>query len=327
MRFFSWLRSRAGRGGHTHTRRPPTPRHRPLLEVLEDRVVPSTAARDSLFIGDSKDNTVRQFDAATGSYQSTFVASDSGGLTGPRGVLFDHSHNLLVVNQNVDLPIKGDVLRFDGRTGALLNQVISPSDPHGPFAPRGIVLGPDDTLYVADIVAPDNLSDGKIEEYQYNETTGTATFKAEIDHPAGFTGQFHPRGLVFGPDGMLYVATRNVPDATGGAILRFNPKNGAFLGTFVNSNATNDLNRPEGLVFGPDGNLYVTSFVNPNFPDTDKVEIFAGPEKPRPGSFLGQIDLDQPGGPRSFAEAILFGPDGKLFVPITGGVTGSDPHT
>src|SRR5262249_10109077 len=173
---------------HTHgpsrAGAPRTPRHRPLLEVLEDRVVPSTAAGDSLFIGDSKDNTVRQFNAATGAYQSTFVASDSGGLAGPRGVLFDH--NLLVVNQNVDLPSNGDILRFDGQTGALLNQVISPSDPHAPFAPRGIVLGPDDTLYVADLVAPDNLSDGKIEEYQYNEATGTATFKAEIDHPAGF---------------------------------------------------------------------------------------------------------------------------------------------
>jgi len=104
--------------------------------------------------------------------------------------------------------------------------------------------------------------------------------------------------------------------------LRFNPKSGAFLGTFAASDSTNDLQRPEGLVFGPDGNLYITSF-RASSSDTDKIDIFAGPKGAQPGAFLGKIDLDQVGGDRAFAQALLFGPDGKLFVPITGG----DPHT
>jgi len=120
---------------------------------------------------------------------------------------------------------------------------------------------------------------------------------------------------------MLYVSVRNI-ESTGGAVLRFNPKSGAFLGTFVSSDSTNDLQRPEGLVFGPDGNLYITSF-RASTSDTDKIDIFAGPKGVQPGAFLGKIDLDQVGGDRAFAQALLFGPDGKLFVPITGG----DPHT
>jgi hypothetical protein len=270
-----------------------------------------------LYIGDAKDNTVRQFDAGIGTFQGTFVSSGSGGLAGPRGVIFDHSGNLLVANQNVNLPINGDILRYDGASGAFDNQVVSPSDPHAPFSPRGMILTSGETLYVADFIASDNVSDGKIEEYQYNETTGTATFLAEIDHPAGFTGEFHPRGMVIGPDGMLDVSVRNL-EPTGGAVLRFNPHSGAFLGTFVSSDATNDLQRPEGLVFGPDDNLYVTSF-RTDTGDTDKILEFNG----KTGRYLGKIDLDAVGGDRAFAQALLFGPGGKLFVPITG----DDPHT
>src|SRR5262249_42084758 len=85
------------------------------------------------------------------------------------------------------------------------------------------------------------------------------------------------------------------------------------LGDFVDSNSTNDLNRPEGLAFGPDGNLYVTSF-RTDSSDTDKILEFNGTT----GAYLSKIDLDQVGGDRAFAQAILFGPGGKLFVPITG---------
>jgi glucose/arabinose dehydrogenase len=293
-----------------------------LLEPLEERSVPSVlAGADSLYIGDAGDNTVKQFDATTGKFEGTFVAMESGGLHGPRGLIFDREGNLLVANQNVNLPIPGDILRFDGTSGAFDNVSVPATDPNGPFAPRGIVLGPNNILYIADIVAPDNMSDGKVEEYRYDAETGTAAFKADILHPAAFSGEFHPRGIVFGPDGMLYVSTRNIPSGVGGAVLRFNPTSGAYLGAFVSSNSTNDLNRPEGIVFGPDGNLYVTSFPSAatNTTDTDKVLIFAGPRTSNPGALLGEIQLDQAGGPRAFAQALLFGPDGSLYVPITGG--------
>ena len=91
-----------------------------------------------------------------------------------------------------------------------------------------------------------------------------------------------------------------------------------MINKFVTSDSNNDLQRPEGLVFGPNGNLYVTSFrSNPNKHATDKILVFNGD-----GEFLEDetINLDNVGigQPRAFAQAILFGPNEKLFVPITG---------
>ncbi len=56
-------------------------------------------------------------------------------------------------------------------------------------------------------------------------------------------GKLVPKGLAFGPDGMLYVA-----DASSGSIQRFTP-DGMFVGSF------GELESPEGLIFLPDGSL------------------------------------------------------------------------
>src|SRR5262249_589073 len=211
----------AGRPTRRAARPRPGPRRRLGLEALEDRNLPSPVS--GLYIGDGTDNTGKLFDETSGASLGTFVTSGSGGLQGPRGLLFDTAGNMLVSNQDVGLPIPGAILRFDGGTGALDNAVVPSSNPHAPFAPDGNILGRDNRLSAADQVASDNVSDGKIEVYQYNPTTGTAVFEKDITHPAGFSGQFHPRGILFGPDGNLYVSVRNFPEATGGAVLKFNP--------------------------------------------------------------------------------------------------------
>ena len=171
------------------------------------------------------------------------------------------------------------------------------------------------------------LTPGELQAF--DGTTGV--FISSLAPPAGFSEPFHPRGVVIGPDGLLYVSNMpNPPPEKGicgpslctgldGDILRFDPATGNFKIFVSNTNpaATQgackcDFNRPEGLVFGPDGNLYVTSF-RASSSDTDKILIFAGPANPNAGKLMGQIDLDHLGQDRAYAQALLFGPSGKLF--------------
>ncbi|WP_274310537.1 hypothetical protein [Solibacillus daqui] len=268
---------------------------------------------DSLYIGDTSDDTIKRFDATTGKFLNTFVTSESGGLHGPRGIIFNQLGNLVVSNQNVNQPQNGNVLKYNGHTGAFLRELVSTIQKGAPFAPRGIVLSNNNVLYVADIQGPgDTPQPGELRAY--DGTTGK--FLCNFNHSC-FNKPFFPRSVVFGPDGLLYVSVFNPFDPLDGWVLQFDPVKKAFKKVFVESNAVNKLHRPEGLVFGPDGNLYVTSF-RADENDTDKILIFNG----KTGKFLDKIELDTVGSPRSFAMAILFGPCGKLFVPISG--TGPD---
>lgn len=274
---------------------------------------------DFLYIGDDADDSVERFDAVTGAYLGQFVTSGSGGLMSPRALIFAKrggpNSELLVVDQNVGQPFPGEVLRYRRSDGAFLGALVPSSDPNAPFAPRGMVLGKHHILYVADQGDPEHPP--RIARFDVR----TGEFLGDLD-PSGFTGNLRPRGVVFGPDGDLYVSVFNPDDPLDGQILRFDEKTGAFLGVVVDGNNNPgttepcgcNLNRPEGLVFGPDGRLYVTSF-RADATDTDKILIFEVSNGT--GVFVDQIVLDQVGEPRAFAQALLFGPGGDLFVPIT----------
>jgi WD40 repeat protein len=283
---------------------------------------------DILYIGDNADNTIKRFDARTGEFISNtkansdpkgvFAQSGSGGLTGSQGILVV-GHDLLVVNQNVDLPIAGEILRYRLKDGAFKRKAVVPhTDPNAPFAPQGMVLGRGRRLIVANLQVQfsDDVSlPGSVFEYTFG-----GKFRGSLNPPAPPAGippeNYHPRGVVFGQDGLLYVS---VPTSRvtglGGYVLRFEP-DGSFVDTFIrDENATGDpghLNRPDGLVFSPDGHLFVTSF-RANANDGDSIRVYDAN-----GLFVGKIDLDSPGGDRAFAQAILFGPGGDLFVPIAG---------
>jgi hypothetical protein len=174
-------------------------------------------------------------------------------------------------------------------------------------------------IYVADFIVSDTLTDmGRL--LAFDEKTGA--FLREFSPPTDFAYTFHPRGLVIGPNGLLYVS--NFPDLStslGGQILVFDPKMLDFIGAFVvDAGGTGKLNRPEGLVFGPDGNLYITSFrADPT--DTDSIRIYDG----HTGVYKDRIDLYPKGESRAVAQALLFGPNGKLFVPISGPVNPVNP--
>src|SRR5262249_21550108 len=104
--FLTFLRKRtaaAARSRSRFARKTHGARIRPEVEALEDRCLLSSgtsAVADTLYIGDGNDNTVKRFDASTGAYEGTFVTSGSGGLNGPRGIIFRNDGQLLLVDQN-----------------------------------------------------------------------------------------------------------------------------------------------------------------------------------------------------------------------------------
>src|SRR5262245_27076496 len=207
---------------------------------------------------------VLQYNGMTGAFQSLFASQN---VTSPRGVLFGPDGNLYVADGNsVADDDPASVERFDGKTGAFLNYFVAPAS-GGLEHPSYMVFGPDGQndgkldLYVA------AAHEGAI--YRYDGTTGA--FKG-VFVTAASGGLDSPQGMVFGADGNLYVASgnwftsSNGPSYTGdfppGAVLRFEgpsgPNPGAFLGTFV-AGGSGGLASPNGILFGPDGDLYVAS--------------------------------------------------------------------
>ncbi|MBK1987091.1 hypothetical protein A0J48_005990 [Sphaerospermopsis aphanizomenoides BCCUSP55] len=140
-------------------------------------------------------------------------------------------------------------------------------------------------------------------------------------------GLDHPDTLLFGPDGNgdgksdLYIA--NGAEAETSSILRFDGQTGEFIDVFIGDNADTDedetggLIRPYGIAFGPDGNLYVASFL------TDQILRYDGVT----GEFIDVFAQGngQPGGLNG-PNGLLF-INGSLYVTTQGSVATVDPDT
>ena len=273
------------------------------------------------YVSDGHNDTVEAIEVSTSTYLGPFIHSSNEAenykIAGPRGVIFAGNF-CVVANQNVNLPVSGEILKFDANTGAFISDLVASWDPHAPFAPRGIVACGDD-LYVADQGDFDSIHPGQVLRFRVAD----GAYLGQLD-TTGFDKMFNPRGLVIGADGLLYVSvTGNLAagDRAPGYVVRFQwdpiTSTGKYKDKFVSSDASNNyaptLHRPEGLVFGPNGNLYVTTFLQGN--DQDGVVVFNAS-----GQKIGRIDWWVPGQSRVFAQAALFGPRGDLFVPLTSGV-------
>jgi DNA-binding beta-propeller fold protein YncE len=85
-------------------------------------------------------------------------------------------------------------------------------------------------------------------------------------------------------------------------VLRYDRATGAFLGAFVAA-GSGGLSAPQGLAFGPDGDLYVSSFL------TNEVLRYDG----QTGAFLNVFVAAGSGGLAN-PHSVAFGPDGNLYV-------------
>lgn len=285
-------------------------------------------ATDTLYVGDFNDDSIKSFSARTGASLGPFVPSGGGAppslpadlLRGPRGMIFAHGY-LYLVNQNRGRTITGEVLRYDAETGAFVDRLVKSCLPapgcKSPFAPRGIVLGHDGILYLPDMGDP-AAPPGRMTRFD----ALTGAFLGDLPLPPPIPGNdFRLRGVVFGPDGKLYVTSRNVR-GTGGAILRFDPQSGAPGEVVVQNGDEGPLQQPEGLVFGPDGRLYVGS-AGKDATDSNRIVIY---KRTHSGGLtkVDQIDFS----PTTFIQAPLFGPRGRLYAAMnTGEVRKYNVHT
>src|SRR5262249_41984615 len=101
-----------------------------------------SGAYADLLVCNDANNTILRHDERTGDFLGEFIPSGSGGLSGPRGLIFGPDGNLYV---------SGDrVFRYDGITGEPLP---SPGNTGATFCSGGqsaawLIFGPDGNLYV-----------------------------------------------------------------------------------------------------------------------------------------------------------------------------------
>lgn len=108
-------------------------------------------------------------------------------------------------------------------------------------------------------------------------------------------GLSEPRGITFGPDGNLYVASTGSHQ-----ILRYDGATGAFIDAFVTGDSTFS---PRQISFGPDGHLYAPDAVNSQVLKYDGLT----------GAPKGVFVAPHSGG-ADMTVGMAFGPDGNLYL-------------
>jgi DNA-binding beta-propeller fold protein YncE len=253
------------------------------VEALEDRTVPTTIAVANASLNEIGD-------------VSSFIAAGSGGLSSPKDITLGPDGNLYVATG------ANSVLRYNASTGAFIGTFVTAGS-GGLNNPYGLAFGPDGNLYVA----------SRGTSYAILCYSGSTGAFLNVFVPTGYAGLTGPDGITFGADGNLYVA-----DTQTASVLRYEgplgsspgsplPSTGQTGATFV-ATGSGGLAGPADLIFGPEGNLYVSS------QSTDLAVLkFDG----NTGNFISTYVTPGEGGlvtPRGLA----FDQDGRLYVADVG---------
>jgi hypothetical protein len=172
----------------------------------------------------------------------------------------------------------GDVLRFDAATGANLGLFIA-NGTGGLNSSEQMAFTQDGSLLIS------GYGSGRV--LRFDGSTGV--------FQSVFANIFAPTGLaVRGNE--VFVSSFS----SSGFVNRYNATTGGFLGAFVGA-GSGGLGSAHGVVFGPNGNLFVSDNSN------DRVLQYDGVT----GNFIG---VAASGGGLDGPTGLVFGPDGRLFV-------------
>jgi len=196
---------------------------------------------------------------------------------------FGPDENLYVSN-----PAAGEVLRFNGVTGAFIDKFIPPGT--GGLAIPLLLLFHHGYLYVGDTGA------GAIR--RYDAKTGAYVDNLIPDNSQGMGTFGDLQHFAFGPDHTLYVAAQ-----ISERVLKFDSDTGAFIGDFI---PKSEGFSPSGLIFGPDRLMYVGSY--------ESGEVRQYNVRTESYRVLVPARTAAPAGP----VGITFGPDGKLYIAEAG---------
>ncbi len=176
--------------------------------------------------------------------------------------------NTLDADLFVSAASRNSVLRFDGVTGDLIGDFVTPGA-GGLSDPQGIAFGPDGNLYVA--------SHNSRNVLRYDGATGDF-----IDVFATTAGMNWPAEINFRDD-MLFVS--DFSGGPSGRVSRFDAHTGVFIDHFITGTVLAD-----GQSWDPDGNILISNYVNNSVRKHDGVT----------GAYLGDFISPGLGG--------LFGP-------------------
>ena len=205
-----------------------------LVSNPQDLIITAT---ERILVSSAGDDRVVEFDA-NGAYVRDLVATGSGGLDYPTGMVMGPTGNLFVSSRDTD-----SVLEYDAASGAFAGEFVA-AGTGGLTFPFGIAFGPNGNLFVTSL-------DGRVLEYD----GGTGDFVGDFVSAADNGGLLDGRGILFKPNGNLLVASLMTDQ-----ILEYDGTTGAFLGQF-NNGGTDEvltLDQPWSLRLGPDGDVYAS---------------------------------------------------------------------
>jgi outer membrane protein assembly factor BamB len=272
------------------TARPRTPALLTFAAFTAAFVLAIPRAHAELFVVDSGSPSVKMYDQNTGQFLGNFV--DNSGIESARqlmfpwGAAFGTDGSLFVAGFDNFALLRYSII--GGNLGKFADAGNSPS-----FGQPGGVIYHGGLLYVADTGA------GNIKRYDPTKPKASA-FK-DVFVTGGLS---QPEGMAFGPDGNLYVCSRNA-----GQIVRFNGSTGALIGALINGGS--NLSSPEDLAFDSSGRLYVADTGLALMGKVVRFSISSGQ--------FTDVFIDDSG--LSTARSLAFGPGGKLFVGDSGNAT------